>query len=224
MAVPFEPFQYNDTWQDNEIVGFDVDMMELVAEELGSTLQVVEVDFAEIDSAQALDDGKCDVAASAVSITPERERKMDFSDAYYDNALALAVLPDSPLTGIEDMEGHVLAAIAGTTSAEFAESHAPRHRYEVETVDGPAMLREKLLFDDDVDAALSDMPLWNSEAGEGRLEILESFDTGEQYAYAVATGETELLETINSVISESQENGEFAAIYEHWIEEEYEDG
>src|SRR5687768_3345960 len=58
--LPYEPFQYK---EDGEIVGFDVDLVDLVAEELGVEQTIVNTPFETIETGQAMSTGKCDLAA-----------------------------------------------------------------------------------------------------------------------------------------------------------------
>jgi polar amino acid transport system substrate-binding protein len=84
--LPYEPFQFK---QGDKVVGFDVDIVDLAAKKLGVTQDIVDIDFAVIKSGAALNAGKCDVAAAGMTITPERQQNIDFSDPYFDATQAL---------------------------------------------------------------------------------------------------------------------------------------
>ena len=222
-SIPFEPFQYKDSWQDNKVVGFDVDMMNLVAEKLGKTQRIVETGFGPITSGQALEDGDCDIAAAALSITPEREKVMDFSQPYYHAEQARAVLPGTGVKDLGDLDGKVLGIQLETTGADYATEHQKESGYEIKTYPDFGKLREAVEYEK-IDAALGDVPLWLRESTEhpDYLRIAERYDTGEQYGYAVAKGNKDLLETINDVIDSAKRDGTFADIYLKWIGERYE--
>ncbi|MGH8791586.1 MAG: ABC transporter substrate-binding protein [Stackebrandtia sp.] len=220
-SLPFEPFEFKDSWQDNKVVGFDVDVMHLVAEELGQTAKIIDTDFNAIDSGKALEDDRCEVVAAALSITSDREEVMAFSEPYYDADLALAVEPDSTIESMEDLDGKILGIQEDTTGADYAIEHQEEYGYETKIYPDLGALREALLFDPEVPAAINDVPLWNIEAKEERVVVLDRFDTGEQYGYAVAKDNEDLRDTINQVLDESREDGRFAEIYEEWIGEEY---
>lgn len=74
--LPYEPFQSR---QDNKIVGFDVDLVDLVAKELKVTQEIVDTPFEGIQTGEDLNARKCDVAAAGMTITPVREENLDFS-------------------------------------------------------------------------------------------------------------------------------------------------
>jgi polar amino acid transport system substrate-binding protein len=86
--LPYRPFQFE---QGGEIVGFDVDMIDLVAKRLGVEQAIIDTPFEGIQSGEDLNARKCDIAAAAMTITPEREEKIAFSDPYFDANQALLV-------------------------------------------------------------------------------------------------------------------------------------
>ncbi|GAA4917099.1 polar amino acid transport system substrate-binding protein [Stackebrandtia albiflava] len=219
-SIPYEPFEYKDSWQDNKVVGFDVDLMNLVADELGQELQIVDMGFGPITSGQALDAGECDVAAAALTITQERSKVMDFSQPYYNADQGLAAVPGTGVSGLGDMDGKLLGVQTETTGEAYALEKQGEYGYEIKPYSDLGELQEALVFGV-IDGAIGDIPLWNSEAARNpdRLGVVDRFDTGEQYGFAVAKGNDDLMGTINDVLTEAKESGEFAAIYERWINE-----
>jgi polar amino acid transport system substrate-binding protein len=91
--LPYPPFQLE---QNGEVVGFDIDMIELVAKELGVPQKIIDTPFETIKGGAALNTGKCDVAAAGMSIKPERAKFIDFSIPYFNAAQALMAKRDSP--------------------------------------------------------------------------------------------------------------------------------
>ena len=77
--LPYAPFQSKDA--SGKVVGFDVALIDLVAEKLGVTQEIVDTPFEGIKSGADLNAGKCDVAAAGMTITEERKKVLDFSDA-----------------------------------------------------------------------------------------------------------------------------------------------
>ena len=73
-------------------MGFDIDMIDLVAKTLGVTQTVVDTPFEGIKSGQDLNTGKCDLAAAGMTITDKRKEALDFSDPYFEATQALLVL------------------------------------------------------------------------------------------------------------------------------------
>src|SRR5690606_6758608 len=79
--MPYEPFEYRVNGQPT---GFDMELARRVAEDLDLDLDVLDVSFDDISSGAALNSDTCDLAVSAISITGERARVIDFSSPYFD--------------------------------------------------------------------------------------------------------------------------------------------
>lgn len=214
--LPYEPFQFTES---GEVVGFDVDMMDLVAEELGVEQEIFDTPFEGIQSGQSLNTQKCDVAAAGMTITDERARVIDFSDPYFDATQALLVAKGSGIASLEDLSGKTLAVQEGTTGELYANDNAPDD-VEVRSFEDLALLTTAVKTGQ-VDAGINDNGvLFDYVQDNPELEVATEFDTGEQYGFAVAKdGNDELLATINDVISKAQEDGTYDEIYEKWFGE-----
>ena len=210
--LPYEPFQFR---QGDKIVGFDVDMVDLVAQRLGVTQQIVETPFDNIQSGVALDTGLCDIGAAAMTITDTRKQNLDFSDPYFDATQALLVPPNSTITGPEQLTGKRLGVQNGTTGQQYAQ----------ENLQGA----ELVVFDDigleltavqtgEVDAAINDnAPLLDFAGKNAGFTVTAQFDTGEQYGYAVKKGNTALLEAANAAIAEARSGGKYQELFKKWF-------
>jgi polar amino acid transport system substrate-binding protein len=212
--LPYEPFQYN---EDGKTVGFDVDMMDLVAEELGVEQKIFDTPFEGIQSGQALNTGKCDVAAAGMTITDERAEVIDFSEPYFDATQALLVKKDSGIASLEDLAGKSLAVQEGTTGAIYAEENAPEDT-ELRSFEDLALLQTAVKTGQ-VDAGINDNGvLYDYIKDNPELDVPAEFDTGEQYGFAVAKDKNdELLKTVNDVIAGAKEDGTYDEIYEKWF-------
>ena len=115
--VPYKPFQFN---QDGKVVGFDVDIVDLVAKKLGVTQEILDIDFAVIKSGAALNAGRCDLAAAGMTITDERKQNIDFSVPYFDATQALMVKKGAAVTSLADVRARTkLGAQASTTGLDY---------------------------------------------------------------------------------------------------------
>ena len=94
--LSYKPFQFKDS--SGNVVGFDVDMLDLVAKKLGVTQEIVDIDFASMTSGAVFAARKCDAAAGAVTITDKRKEAVAFSDPYFSATQALLVKTDSGIT------------------------------------------------------------------------------------------------------------------------------
>src|SRR5690625_1234214 len=104
----FVPFEFK---QGDEYVGFDIDIWDAIAGELGVTYRLQPMDFNGI--LPAIQTRNVDVALAGITITEERAKAIDFSDGYYDSGFMLMVPTDSDITSVDDLGGKVLALRMG---------------------------------------------------------------------------------------------------------------
>ena len=210
--VPYEPFQFR---EGDRIVGFDVEIVDLVAARIGVPQQIVETPFDNIQSGLALNSGLCDLGAAAMTITEERDQNLDFSDPYFDATQALLVPPGSDITGVEQLAGRRLGVQNGTTGQDYATAN----------ISGA----EQVVFEDigllltavqtgTVDAAINDnAPLLDYANKNPGFTVTAEFDTGEEYGLAVRTGNTALIEQINGALADARADGSYDALFEKWF-------
>lgn len=212
--LPYEPFQYN---EGGEVVGFDVDLMDLAAQELDLEQEIFNTPFEGIETGQSMNTGKCDIAAAGMTITEERAEVMDFADPYFDATQALLVKKGSGIASLEDLSGKTLAVQIGTTGEKYAKDNAPDD-VELKVYEDLALL-VGATKNGQVDAAINDNTvLYDYVADNPDTEVSTEFDTGEQYGFAVAKdGNDELLATVNEVIATAKEDGTYDEIYQKYF-------
>ncbi|MGH3480906.1 MAG: transporter substrate-binding domain-containing protein [Nocardioidaceae bacterium] len=212
--MPYEPFE---SMKDDEPVGFDIDLVREVAEELGLRLEIKDTDFDAIQSGDALNSDQCDVAISAMTITGERARVLDFSSPYFDASQALVVAKGSGIASLDDLAGQQIAVQGGTTGELYVTDNAPSSADVMQLKDAAAM--EDALTKGEVDAAVYDNTVVGDVvANNPDLEVSAEFDTGEQYGMAVKkNGNVDLLRSINKVLATLEENGGYDKIYATWF-------
>lgn len=213
--LPYAPFQFNDG---DKVVGFDVDLVDLIAKKLGVTQQIVDTPFEGIKSGQDLDTGKCDIAAAGMTITPERQAVLAFTDPYFDATQALLEKKGAGYHSLEALSGKKLGVQAGTTGKDYVLAHKPAGVSVVEFEDSAT--EEQAVATGQVDAAVNDLPVWLDYAkkNQGRYDVGAQFNTGEQYGFAIKkTGNDKLLATANQVIKAAKADGTYDRLYEKWF-------
>ena len=130
--LPYPPFQSK---QGDKVVGFDVDLVDLVAKELGVKQEIVDTPFEGIQSGEDLNTSKCDVAAAGMTINAGREKNLDFSDPYFEATQALMAKKGKPYRSLDDLKGKKLGVQQGTTGEEYAEEAGPRASSSVQFED-----------------------------------------------------------------------------------------
>jgi polar amino acid transport system substrate-binding protein len=212
--LPYEPFQYN---EGGEIVGFDVDLVDLVAEELDVEQSIVNTPFETIETGTAMNTGKCDLAAAGMTITEERAEVMDFSDPYFDATQALLIKKGADYDSLDSLSGKTLGVQTGTTGREYAEDNAPED-VELKVFEDLALLVSAVKTGS-IDAGINDNSvLYDFVAQNPDTEVSTEFDTGESYGLAVALEENDaLLKTVNEVLAQAKEDGTYEELFQEYF-------
>ncbi|WP_330247292.1 transporter substrate-binding domain-containing protein [Streptomyces sp. NBC_00562] len=214
--LPYAPFQSE---KDGEVVGFDVSMIDLVAEDLGVKQVVVDKSFETIKTGADLNASVCDVAAAGMTITDERKQNLDFSVPYFDATQALLARKGVKAATVEDITKQKLklGSQSSTTGEDFAHSHgADPQSFESSDAELNGLRTGQ------VDVIVQDYPVvqnWLKDpANSAKFEIVGNLDTGEQYGFAVRKdGNPKLLAAINQAIKDAKSDGTYKKLYEQWI-------
>jgi polar amino acid transport system substrate-binding protein len=212
--LPYKPFQFE---EGGKIVGFDVDMIDLVAKKLGVEQAIVDTPFEGIQSGEDLNARKCDIAAAAMTITPEREEKIDFSAPYFDANQALLVKKGSGIKRLEDLVGKTLGVQSGTTGKMYAEENAP-DGVELKDYEDVA-LELSSVKSGQVAAGINDIPVLLDYVKQNpELEVAAQFETGEQYGFGMKKGTSqELKRVVDQVIEQARTDGTYDRLYKKWF-------
>ncbi len=112
----FKPFEFRN--EANEIVGFDMDMIAMIAEKMGKKVEVVDMAFDAL--IPSLLTGKIDIIAAGMSASPERAKRVAFSKVYYRTPDGFTVKKDrQDIASVEDVKGKVVAVQLGTIQDAF---------------------------------------------------------------------------------------------------------
>jgi polar amino acid transport system substrate-binding protein len=216
--LPYAPFQSND--DSGKTVGFDVDMMDLVAKKLGVEQAIVDTPFEGIKSGQDMATGKCDIAAAGMTITDERKKAILFSEPYFDATQALLVANGSSIKTLADLKGKKLGAQSSTTGLDYANKEKDANGYEIVEFQDLASETQALLTGQ-VDAAINDLPVWSEaiKQNPGKGAIATQFDTGEQYGFGMKLGNEALKKVVDETITSSKSDGTYDALFKKWIGE-----
>ena len=107
----FPPYEM--TTDAGTIEGIDIDTAQAIADKLGLELQVDNMEFD--SSLLSVQQGKADIVMAGVTVTPERQNVMDFSDSYATGIQSVIVTNDSEIATLEDLSGHLIGTQRGTT-------------------------------------------------------------------------------------------------------------
>lgn len=207
----FVPFEFK---EGDKYVGFDIDMWDEIAKEIGVTYKLQPMDFNGI--IPALQTKQVDVALAGITIKDERKKVIDFSDGYYDSGFLLMVPADSSIKGPEDLKGKTLAVKTGTSAADYAKEHFK----ETELRQFPNIDNAYLeLQTGRVDAAMHDTPnvlYYVATAGKGRVKAVGEQMMAHEYGIGFPKG-SPLVEKVNKALAKMKADGRYNAIYKKWF-------
>ncbi len=218
MNPDFPPFDTTNT-ESGELDGFDVDMVNAIAEDQGFTVEWKSMEFDSL--IPALEAGNGDIVASGMNgDVPERQEKVDFTDPYYKSGLVVMVKADNDTIKSEDdlTKDMRVASQSGTTGAD-----------EVNRLKDEGKIKEAVIlkgFDEcvlqlqngDSDAVIIDEPVAKGymKMKEGEFKAVGETINAERYAMAVAKGNAELQDKLNTGLQNIVKSGKFAEICEKW--------
>lgn len=209
MEGTWAPWTYHD--ENDELVGYDVEVGKAIAEKLGVTATFVEGEW---DGLLAgLDAGRYDIMVNGVGITPERQEKYDFTTPYAYNRTAVIVRGDyDEIHSMEDLNGKKTANTISSTYAEQAEAYGA-------TVTGVDDLNQtiELLLAGRIDATLNAEVVfvdYQKAHPEANIKIAAYSDDVEQVAIPIrkSADTATLLAAINQALAELDADGTLSAL------------
>jgi arginine/lysine/histidine/glutamine transport system substrate-binding/permease protein len=209
----FPPFEYRNV-QSGAITGFDIELMQAIGQEAGHPIQWVQLPFDGL--IPALQSRSVDAAISAMTITAERSRAIDFSRPYFKAGQAIVVRDNGPAYDqLEQLQGRRIAVQIGTTGA-LAASKVPGAK--VSSFDStPLALQE--LANGNADAVVSDVPAILYAINQAKLPGLrisgEHLST-EFYGIALPINSAITAE-VNQGLEALITSGRYAALYRKWF-------
>lgn len=212
--LPYAPFQFQ---RGRDVVGFDVDLIDLVARRLGVRQKVIDTPFTAITSGQVFAVAACDLAAAGMTINPRRATVLDFSRPYFDSGQVLmarrGVRTDAAAFGPGGLR---VGVVAGTTAQEYARGQGWRPKaYENSLTELDALRTGQ------VDVLVQDDPVvryWLTDPANAGFVLVPGLRTREQYGYAVRKGHARaLLRLVDQVIEQARRDGSYRRIYERWM-------
>ena len=210
----FPPFE---SLEDGKPVGFDIDLVNAIGARLGRPVEWNSIDF------KGLIPGvlarRFDMAVSAIYITPERERVVNFSDPYYEGGLVVLKRRDNgTLNAPADLAGKTVSVQVGTKSVSFlAQNYTNTRVTQVETnAQMFDMLRTRR-----VDAAVTGRPaaLLFARAYPEFVVMPEPL-TNENYGMAIHKDLGQLRDGVNAALKAMREDGSYRALVTKWFGEE----
>ena len=202
----FPPFE---NLENGEVVGIEIDIMNLICDQMGVELVIEQMDFESV--IPGIQAGKFDSGVSGITVTEDRKKNVDFSDPYFLASQAIVVTPDSAITCKADLTGKKISVQTGTTAEEYCMDEG----YEVLafTANNDAA---SALISGKVDAWVVDNEVAVALAAEQGLVVLGEAMTSEPYAFAFHKGSDTLVAEFNKILSQMITDGTIQGIFDQY--------
>ncbi len=197
----FAPYEY---YEDNEIVGVDIEIAKQIASYLGKELVIKDIAFDSLIN--ELNSGKADFVSAGMSITEDRLKNVDFSVEYATSKQVIIVKKGyNKINSLDDLKDKTISVQLGSVADSWASKKYPNATVKSQ--------KKFLAGAEDVKTGKSDCLIMDSLPAEEMvknntdLEILNLDVFTDKYAIAVKKGNTELLDSINTVLNRLIEEG-----------------
>ena len=207
----FPPYEFVD--DNNNIVGIDAEIAKAVADKMGYTLEIKDMEFDSLIT--AVQSGAIDFALAGMTVTDERKESVNFSDTYATGVQVIIVPEKSAIATVDDLSGKTIGVQAGTTgdiycTDEFGQDKVKQYKNGAEAI--------AALKNGQVECVVIDNePAKNYVKANEGLKILETEYAVEDYAAAISKENTELLENFNKALAELKDEGKVDEIITKYI-------
>ena len=212
----FPPMGFRD--EDNNIVGYDIDLAQEVASRLGVKLKLQPINWDTKE--QELNTGNIDCIWNGLTITEDRKKNILFSDPYMNNQQVLVVLADSKVNNLADLKGKTLALQAASSAADALNSKGDFKatlKDVIELKDNNMCLLD--LKTGNVDAVAMDeiVARYYIQMKSEKYRVLEEGLTGEEYGIGFRTADVQLMTKVNDTLKEMAKDGKITEISNKWF-------
>ena len=206
----FPPYEFK---EGDDFAGIDIEIAAVIAEEMGLTLKVNDVEFGSIIG--GVQSGKYDLGIAGMTVTDERLESVNFSDSYATGIQVIIVKEDSDIASADDLTDKMIGVQQDTTGDiyccdDFGDDHVVEYKNGADAV--------QALVSGKVDCVVIDNePAKSYVAAVGGLKILETEYVTEDYAICIAKENEDLLNAINGILADLEESGTLQEIVDKYI-------
>lgn len=207
------PWEFQDAT--GAFVGFEVELVRKIAEELGKTVEFVNIPFNGLFP--AVQSGRVNAAISSITITPARLQSLSFTQPYYDSDQSLAVAARAGPAGLAALAGKVVGVDTASTGDQWTTAHQAEYKIaEIKRYEGlaPAMLD---LQAGRIDGYISDIPAVQYYIRDKPVfRVAGVIPTGERYGVMFAKN-SPLAAQFDAEITKLKGTGFLAELHQKWF-------
>lgn len=217
MELKYPPFETKDSSGDP--AGASVMLAKKLGEYLEMEVQIVDTPYASL--IPALESGEIDIIISSMTITPDREKRVDFSKPYTTSQLMMLVHKDSAVASHEDLNSSEVTIVSktGTIGALWAKANAPEATIKNVQEEATAVL--------EVSQGKGDVFIYDplsiirhhENYPDTTRAILEPLPNTKGWGVAMKKNQEELKEAINAFIDKAKKDGTYEEIRNKYLKE-----
>jgi arginine/lysine/histidine transporter system substrate-binding protein len=213
-SADFPPFESYD--EEGKFTGFDVELAQAIAEELGYEIKIEDMDFdGLIGSLQAK---RVDMVLAGMSATEDRQKNVEFSNEYHRSGEMFISKAEEDIKDLESLKGTVVGVQLGTIQEEGAETLAKEYGFEVKKVDDASILIQEL-NSNRIDVAYMDKTVATGYINsQGYIGFDDPTTSSPGMAIAFPKG-SEMVADVNAVLKKFEEDGTIEKLKEKWLSE-----
>lgn len=205
--------------QQASFIGFDIDVAREMAKALGVRFVPVHTQWTSI--IPALNLGRFDIIISGMSVTEERQRRVDFAEPYMSigQTILLAARHGGAVTSFRDLDDpkYTVASKPGTTGEEAVLTLMPNASYRPF---GTEMEGAMAVVEGEADAFVYDLPfnaVFSIMHGSSDVLFLDEPFTRESLAWAIRKEDPDFLQWLNQFLAEIKADGRYERLYDKWF-------
>jgi arginine/lysine/histidine transporter system substrate-binding protein len=214
-SADFAPFESRDP--SGKVEGFDIDLANAIAKELGYKLEIKDMKFDGLIG--AIQAKRVDMVLAGMSATEKRKQNVDFSTAYNHSGEMFITLKDSKIKTIDDLKGKTVGVQLGTIQEEGAKTLQKKVDFTIKPLDNATTLIQELLSNR-IQVAYMDKSV---AIGYVKEQGLAGFDdpTTSSPGMAVAFPKgSDLTDDVNKVLKDMEENGKLQELKDKWLKDQ----
>ena len=204
--------------EDNEIVGYDIDLAKEVAKRLGVNFRAQPIDW---DAKEMeLETGKIDCIWNGFTITEERKNALSFTEAYLNNDQVLVVREDSGINSLADVTGKIIGIQSGSSAQEAVDDNAAFSSSIAKII----MFKDNITALNDLDIGGLDGVVMDSVVANYSIaqtkkpfKVINESLANEGYGVGFRKNEPELRDAVWNILKEMQADGTVTAISQKWF-------
>lgn len=213
----YPPFEFLDSVT-GQYDGFDMDLIKAMAKKAGFDIEIYSMGLDGL--VPALMSGSIDVAVSALTITPERAAKVDFTDPYYESGLSIMTHRDNApkIKSVKALEGKTLCVEIGSSGALYSQKlKGTKIRTFNSAAEAFLEINQKGCYAMINDKPVNEYFLTQKASKNLKLKEVPIILSADNYGFAVQKGNVQLTKRLNDALKAVRDDGTYDKIYRKWF-------